>query len=126
MPLFQGRSSLLEVQNRALIKTAKDRAVRIDELERDVQILRARAEQTDKGDRELKTLRETVEHETDKLRRELQTFREGVEQANKVERELQQARSEIERLTLERDFYSKKASALEEENRRLTDSAADS
>jgi hypothetical protein len=37
MPLFQGRSSLLEVQNRALIKTAKDRAVRIDELQRDLQ-----------------------------------------------------------------------------------------
>jgi hypothetical protein len=55
MPLFQGRSSLLEVQNRALIKTAKDRAVRIDELQRD----------------------------------------------------LQQAKNEVERLTLERDVYSK-------------------
>jgi chromosome segregation ATPase len=71
MPLFQGRSSLLEVQNRALIKTAKDRAVRIDELERD----------------------------------------------------LQQAKNEVERLTLERDFYSKKASQLEQQNRELTEAA---
>jgi hypothetical protein len=115
---------LLKVQNQALIKTAMERAVRIEELERELQILRARAEQTDKGDRELQTLRETVEHQTDKLGRELETFRKAVEQANnKVERELQQARSEIERLTLERDFYSKKTAALEEENRQLTESA---
>ena len=59
-----------------------------------------------KVERELQTLRETVEHQTDKLRSELQ-----------------QTRSEIERLTLERDFYSKKASGLEEENRQLTESA---
>ena len=71
MPLFKGRSSLLEVQNQALIKTARERAARIDELERD----------------------------------------------------LQQATKEVERLTLERDFYSKKASALEKENRQLTESA---
>jgi hypothetical protein len=50
---------LLEVQNQALIKTARERAVRIDKLERELQILRERAEQTDKGDRELQTLRET-------------------------------------------------------------------
>ena len=30
---------------------------------------------------------------------------------------------EVERLTLERDFYSRKASALAEENRKLTESA---
>jgi hypothetical protein len=51
-------------------------------------------------------LRETVEHQTDKLRRELQ-----------------QARSEIERLTLERDFYSKRALALEQHNREVTEAA---
>jgi chromosome segregation ATPase len=71
MPLFNRRCSLLEVQNRALIKTARERAARMDELER----------------------------------------------------ELAQATNEVERLTLERDFYSKRASALEEENRELTESA---
>ena len=71
MPLFNRRCSLLEVQNRALIKTARERAARMDELER----------------------------------------------------ELAQATNEVERLTLERDFYSKKASGLEEENRQLTESA---
>jgi hypothetical protein len=42
MPLFQGRSSLLEIQNQALIKTARERALRIDELERELQIAGAR------------------------------------------------------------------------------------
>jgi len=79
---------MLEVQNQALIKTAKERAQRIEELEC-----------------ELQTLRETVEHQTDKLR------------------ELQQARSEVERLTLERDFYSKRALALEQHNREVTEAA---
>jgi hypothetical protein len=37
MPLFNRRSSLLEVQNQALVKTARERAVRIDELERELQ-----------------------------------------------------------------------------------------
>ena len=78
MPLFGGRASMLEVQNRALIKTAKERAQRIEELE---------------------------------------------QANNKVERELQQARSEIERITLERDFYSKRALALEQHNREVTEAA---
>ena len=38
MPLFKRRSSLLEVQNQALIKTARERAARIDELERELQV----------------------------------------------------------------------------------------
>jgi chromosome segregation ATPase len=123
MPLFSERRSMLEVQNRALIKTAKQRAERIDELERELQILRERAEQTDRANRELQAFREGV-GQANKVERELQTLRETVEhQTDKLRGELQQARSEIERLTLERDFYSKKASALEEENRQLTESA---
>ena len=45
------------------------------------------------------------------------------ERTSKTERDLQQATNEMERLTLERDFYFKKASALEQENRELTESA---
>ena len=37
MPLFGGRRSMLEVQNQALIKTARERAERIAELERELQ-----------------------------------------------------------------------------------------
>jgi hypothetical protein len=45
------------------------------------------------------------------------------ERSGKVERDLRQATNEVERLTLERDFYSKKALASEGENRALTDTA---
>jgi hypothetical protein len=38
MPLFNRRCSLLEVQNRALIKTARERAARMDELERELAV----------------------------------------------------------------------------------------
>jgi predicted RNase H-like nuclease (RuvC/YqgF family) len=37
MPFFKRRPSLLEVQNQALIKTARERAERIDQLERELQ-----------------------------------------------------------------------------------------
>jgi chromosome segregation ATPase len=125
MPLFKGRSSLLEVQNRALIKTAKARAERIDELERELQIAASQIGQLQ---------REEAHERTSKVERDLQTAQQRIgtverdlqiadERTNKLERELQQARSEIERLTLERDFYSKTVAALQEENRELTESA---
>ena len=78
MPLFGGRRAMLEVQNQALIKTARERAERIDELERELQ--------------------------------------SAASQIGQLQRELQTAQ-------LERDFYSKKASALEQENRELTECA---
>jgi len=37
MALFSGRASMFEVQNRALIKTAGERAQRISELKRELQ-----------------------------------------------------------------------------------------
>jgi hypothetical protein len=116
MPLFKGRSSLLEVQNRALIKTASERAAQIEKLERELQRLHEMATQADRLERELQSLQD-----------ELQGLRESVAQSNKLERELltrlERQIDEIERLTLERDFYSKKALALEDHNRQLTDAA---
>jgi hypothetical protein len=41
---------------------------------------------------------------------------------DKIEHDFQ-VRNEVERLRLERDFYFKKTSELEQENRELTDSA---
>jgi chromosome segregation ATPase len=112
MPLFGGRRSMLEVQNQALIKTARERAERINELERELQTAQ---ERTGKLERDL----QTIQYRTDKLERDFQTAQGRTD----IERDLQQARNEVERLTLERDFYSKKASALEQENRELTESA---
>ena len=126
MPLFGTRRSMLEVQNRALIKTARERAERIDELERELQIA---ASQIGQLQRDLQTAQERTgkvkldlqmsQERTGKLERDLQT----TQQRTGIERELEQAANEVERLTLERDFYSKRASALEEQNRELTESA---
>jgi chromosome segregation ATPase len=112
MPLFGGRRSMLEVQTQALIKTARERAERINELERELQTAQ---ERTGKLERDF----QTIQYRTDKLERDFQTAQGRTD----IEHDLQQARNEVERLTLERDFYSKKASALEQENRELTESA---
>ena len=126
MPLFGGRRSMLEVQNQALIKTARERAERINELERELQ---SAASQIGQLQREL----QTAQGATGKLERDLQAVQDRTSKLERdfqaaqgrtdIERDLQQARNEVERLTLERDFYSKKASALEQENRELTESA---
>jgi chromosome segregation ATPase len=49
--------------------------------------------------------------------------RERAARIDELERDLAQATNEVERLTLERDFYSKRTSTLEEENRQLTETA---
>jgi predicted nucleic acid-binding Zn-ribbon protein len=92
MPLFKGRSSLLEVQNRALIKTAKERAVRIDELERELQ---SAASQIAQLQRELQAAQER----TGKLKRDLRTD---------IERDLQQASNEVERLRWSASFIPRR------------------
>jgi chromosome segregation ATPase len=126
MPLFGGRRSMLEVQNQALIKTAKQRAERIDELERELKIaasqigqlqreLQTTQARTGKVERDLQTNQEW----TGKLERDLQTLQERTG----IERDLQQAPNEVDRLRLERDFYSKRALALEERNRELSEAA---
>jgi predicted nucleic acid-binding Zn-ribbon protein len=106
MALFKGRSSLLEVQNCALIKTAKERAAQIEKLEAELQSLGRR----DDDERGLQSFCERAAIE--KLQRELHAAQGRAGRQSE----------EIERLTLERDFYSKRASPLEEENRELTKS----
>ena len=108
MPLSKGPTSLLEAQNRVLIKTAGERAAQIEKLERELQRLHEMATQADELERELQSLQD-----------ELQRLRESVAQSNKLERELQTRLEwqidEIERLTLRRDFYSKRVLALEDQ-----------
>jgi cell division septum initiation protein DivIVA len=85
--------------------------------------------------RELQDLQRSAaqsERELESLRSELQGIRETVTQSERVERELQirlaniaeRQTEEIERLTLERDFYYKRVFALEDQNRQLADTVA--
>jgi hypothetical protein len=116
MALFKRRVSMLEVQNRALINTARERSERIDVLERELLAARQRSARIDELERELLLAARQRSARIDELERELLAAREGAEQTDKLEREL-------ERLTLERDFYSSRVLALEEQNRELTESA---
>ncbi len=129
MPFFSKRVSMLEVQNRALIKTAGERAERIDKLEHELrhererqQAARESAEDIGRLERELQQARERVQH-IDSLERELQQARERVQHIDSLECELEQVSRELERLKTEREFYFKRVEELEEHNRALTDSA---
>jgi predicted RNase H-like nuclease (RuvC/YqgF family) len=110
MPLFSERVSMLEVQNRALKKTARERAERIDELERELQQLAPKAEQH--IDRRQREQLEQAQHIA-KLEGELQ----------QKTSELQQKTRELERVKAEREFYCKQMAELEEHNRLVTDAA---
>src|SRR2546421_12136439 len=100
MPLFKGRSSLLEVQNKALIKTARERAARIDELERELQ---SSASQIGQLQREFQTAQERA----DKLERDLQRAQDRID---KVERDLQRDKVERDLRTLNNE--PKKSNAI--------------
>jgi chromosome segregation ATPase len=99
MALFGGRASMLEVQNRALIKTAGERAQRISELERELQ----RAVQ-----------------EVERLKAEAKRLKAEVE---RPKAEVERLKAEVERLKLEREFYYNRVLALEQHNREVTESA---
>jgi DNA repair exonuclease SbcCD ATPase subunit len=98
---------MLELQNSVLKKTARDRAERIIELERELQRIRTLPQDTDEYIRG--------------LLRELEQARNELEQARKGTRgELQQ---ELKRVEAEREFYCKRVAELEEQNRVVTEAA---
>src|SRR5262249_10222595 len=108
-----------------------------DTLERELQSLQERAEQGDNLECDPQNLQQwaarakRLDIELQSLRCELQRIRETAAQSHRVERELQvrlatvaeRQTEEIDRLTLERDFYSKRILDLEEHNRELTEAA---
>jgi chromosome segregation ATPase len=112
MPLFSERVSMLEVQNSALKKTARERAERIDELERELQ-----------HRRELQQATSDKEEHIGRLQRELEQARQRALHVDRLQGELQQMTRELERLKAERDFYSKRVTELEEHIRVVTEAA---
>src|SRR5262249_57125348 len=80
MALFGGRASMLEVQNRALIKTAGERAQRIGSLERELQQAREQVER-------LKAEVERLKAEVERLKAEREFYSKRIlalEQDNRV------------------------------------------
>ena len=101
MPLVSSeRVSMLELQNSVLKKTARDRAERIVELERELQRIRTMPPDTDEYIRG--------------LLRELEQARKG------TRGELQH---ELKRVAAEREFFCKRVAELEEQNRAVTEAA---
>ena len=101
MPLVSSeRVSMLELQNSVLKKTARDRAERIVELERELQRIRTMPQDTDEYIRG--------------LLRELEQARKG------TRGELQH---ELKRVAAEREFFCKRVAELEEQNRVVTEAA---
>jgi NurA-like 5'-3' nuclease len=103
MAVFGGRTSLLEVQNQALIKTAREREERIGNLERELQQAGQKLERL-KAERELQE-------------REVKLLKAGHEL---LQSEL---KADVERLRLEREFYHKRVLALEQDIRVVTEVA---
>ena len=110
MPLFNERASMLEVQNRALKKTARERAERIDELEHELQ-------------RELHRAARYSDEHVSRLEREVEQARQSTQHIDRLKGELQQMTGELERVKAEREFYAKRVAELEEHNRAVTDAA---
>jgi hypothetical protein len=96
MALFSGRASMLEVQNRALIKTAGERAQRIGDLERELQ----------QAEAERKSQQTQLKAEVERLKAEVERLK-----------------AEVERMKVEREFDYKRVLALEQHNRELTEAA---
>ena len=112
MALFSERVSMLEVQNRALKKTARERAERIDELEREL-----------RHSREPQQAALEAELHVGRLQRELEQAQQRAQHIDRLQGELQQMTRELERVQAEREFYFKRVTELEEHNRLVTDAA---
>jgi chromosome segregation ATPase len=119
MALFSGRASMLEVQNRALIKTAGERAERISELERELQRALQELERL-KAERKLMRTSEELRAEAERLRAEAGRLKA---ERDRLKTESERLKAEVERLKVEHEAYRDKITALEQHNHELTEAA---
>jgi chromosome segregation ATPase len=118
--LSTGRLTMLEVQNRALIRLAAERAQRLERLET------ARREADQRVER-LKAEHLTARELYAQAEQALQRARAEAEQHKAAQEELRAAyerlKTEAERLEAEGRFYSGRVHELDEYNRQLTEAA---
>jgi chromosome segregation ATPase len=119
MALFSERASMLEVQNRALIKTAGERAQRISDLERELQRAVQEVERL-KEERKLIKTSEELRAETEQLKAETEQLKAETEQ---LKAEGQRLKVEVGQLKAEHEFYHSRVLTLERDNRELTEAA---
>jgi chromosome segregation ATPase len=126
MALFSERASMLEVQNRALIKTAGERAQRISDLERELQRAVQEVERL-KEERKLIKTSEELRAETEQLKAETEQLKAETEQLKaemeRLKTEGQRLKVEVGQLKAEHEFYHSRVLTLERDNRELTEAA---
>ncbi len=122
MALFSERASMLEVQNRALIKTAGERAQRISDLERELQRALQEVERLKevKTSEELKAETEQLKAEAGRRKAEMERLKAEME---RLKAEGQQLKVEVGQLKAEHEFYHSRVLTLERDNRELTEAA---
>jgi len=117
---------MLEVQNRALIKTAGERAQRISDLERELQRAVQEVERLKeerkliKTSEELRVEAEQLKAEAGRLKAEAGRLKAEMEQ---LKTEGQQLKVEVGQLKAEHEFYHSRVLTLERDNRELTEAA---
>ena len=119
MALFSERASMLEVQNRALIKTAGERAQRISDLERELQRAVQEVERL-KEERKLIQTSEELKAEAEQLNAEAGRMKAEME---RLKTEGQRLKVEVGQLKAEHEFYHSRVLTLERDNRELTEAA---
>jgi len=113
---------MLEVQNRALIKTAGERAQRISDLERELQHAVQEVERLKevKTSEELKAETEQLKAEAGRRKAEMERLKAEME---RLKAEGQQLKVEVGQLKAEHEFYHSRVLTLERDNRELTEAA---
>jgi chromosome segregation ATPase len=119
MALFSERASMLEVQNRALIKTAGERAQRISDLERELQHAVQEVERL-KEERKLIKTSEELKAEVEQLKAEAGRLKAEME---RLKTEGERLNVEVRQLKAEHEFYHSRVLILERDNRELTEAA---
>ena len=111
---------MLEVQNRALIKTAGERAQRISDLERELQRALQEMERLKAELKLVKTSEEELKAEVEQLKAEMGRLKAEME---RLKTEGQRLKAEVGRLKAEHEFYHSRVLTLERDNRELTEAA---
>jgi chromosome segregation ATPase len=130
--LFGQRTTELETTNRILTESARERAERVEELERDIDAHeRMRAQLSDRNaelDRTLLAARARIKELEDHNRQLTDAATNRAARVQDLEQELSQVRTEFAvkdfpRVEAERDFYRKRMQELEMHNQQLTEAA---
>jgi chromosome segregation ATPase len=109
--LFSGRVAQLETMNRILTDSARQRAERVEQLERKLDMMEPQLLEARKRLKELEDAATERAARIQELEREVRDLR------------IEYATKDFPRVEAEREFYRKRMTELDEHNRQLTEAA---